>query len=108
MEMDKEMYIAAGERIQSIRIIKGVRREHLAEAAKISSKFLYEIENGRKGFSAQVLYNISKVLKVDCDYILTGDAKMGYDKSLIEALKLFDKDQMGRVSVILKKIYELL
>lgn len=68
------IYENAGKRIMSVRMNKGYSREALAEAAFISSKFLYEIETGRKGFSAEVLYHISNALEVDCDYILSGDS----------------------------------
>lgn len=102
------IYKEAGERILIIRLMRGYTRENLAELASISPKFLYEIETGRKGFSAVVLYNLCKALKVDCDYILTGREKAEYDKKLIETLQLFDQNQTERISVILKQIYELL
>ena len=36
----------------------------LAELADISPRFLYEIETGRKGFSAEVYYKIGQALDV--------------------------------------------
>lgn len=66
-------YENAGKRIMMERMKKGYSREALAEGASISSKFLYEIETGRKGFSAEVLCHISQALQVDCNYILYGD-----------------------------------
>ena len=68
-------YIEAGKRIRSIRLSRGYTRKHLAEMASISSKFLYEIENGKKGFSAIVLYKLCNALEVDFGYILTGKEK---------------------------------
>lgn len=38
----------------------------------ISPKFLYEIETGKKGFSAYTLYKVAEVFLVTSDYILTG------------------------------------
>lgn len=38
----------------------------------MSSKFIYEIETGRKGFSARTLLRLSETFDVSCDYILTG------------------------------------
>lgn len=52
------LYKEAGERILLVRIMRGYTRETLAERAAISPKFLYEIETGRKGFSAAVLFNL--------------------------------------------------
>jgi len=74
MEM-MDIYIEAGRRIHTIRNMRGYTKKQLAALASISPKFLYEIENGKKGFSAQVLYNLSNALEVDCDYIMTGKVK---------------------------------
>lgn len=102
------IYKDAGNRIYLVRVARGYTREDLAEMASISPKFLYEIENGKKGFSASVLYNLSVALGVDCDYILTGREREGYDKKLVEALQLFNLEQSEKIGVILKKIYELI
>ncbi len=102
------IYKQAGERILLVRVMRGYTREQLAEMASISPKFLYEIETGRKGFSAIVLYNICIALKVDCDYILTGRERIDYDRKLAEALQLFNNSQTECLSMILKQIYELL
>ena len=102
------VYKESGERILLVRVMRGYTRETLAEMASISPKFLYEIENGKKGFSAIVLYNICKALKVDCDYILTGKQKENYDQKLMGVLQLFNQSQTERISMILKQIYELL
>ena len=102
------VYKESGERILLVRVMRGYTRETLAEMASISPKFLYEIETGKKGFSAIVLYNICKALKVDCDYILTGKQKADYDQKLVEVLQLFNQNQTECISVILKQIYELL
>ena len=57
-------YMHSSEKIKGLRIHQGYTVEQLAEEANISTKFLYEIEAGRKGFSANVLYKISKALNV--------------------------------------------
>lgn len=102
------VYKEAGERILLTRVMRGYTRELLAEKASISPKFLYEIETGKKGFSAIVLYNLCNALKVDCDYILTGKEKSSYDQKLIEALQLFNPNQTEGISIILKQIYDLM
>ena len=102
------LYKESGERILLLRIMRGYTREALAEMASISPKFLYEIETGKKGFSAIVLYNICKALKVDCDYILTGKEKVDCDQKLMEVLQLFNQSQTECISIILKQIYDLL
>lgn len=62
-----------GKRIKLLREANGFTREELAEKAEISSKFLYEVEKGRKGLSADTLLKISKTLSCSCDYIMTGE-----------------------------------
>ncbi len=102
------LYKEAGERILLVRAMRGYTRECLAEMASISPKFLYEIETGRKGFSAIVLYNLCNALGVNSDYILTGAEKVECDHKVVEILQLFNSSQMECLSTILKQIYELL
>ena len=59
--------MTAGERIMILRGERGYTREQLAELADISEKFLYEIEMGKKGFSATTLMNICDALEVSLD-----------------------------------------
>lgn len=68
----QSIYIEAGKRIRKLREIRGVSREEFAERIGISSKFLYEIETGKKGFSAQTLSLVAEGLDTSCDYILFG------------------------------------
>ncbi|MCD8232204.1 MAG: helix-turn-helix domain-containing protein [Clostridiales bacterium] len=64
-----------GERIAKVRTIRKYSREYLAEAAGISTKFLYEIEVGKKECSASILLHICDALEVDYGYILTGTVR---------------------------------
>lgn len=57
---------------------RGYSREKLSENAKISVKFLYEIETDKKGFSAHTLVNLSEALGVSTDYIMTGHVMTGH------------------------------
>ena len=102
------IYKKAGERIYLTRVMRGFIRDTLVELASISVKFLYEIETGKKGFSAVVLYNICHALKVDCDYILTGKETISYDQKLMNTLQLFNEKQTEQISAILKEIHDLL
>lgn len=65
--------VEAGERIRELRDMLDFSREGLAEKIGISSKFLYEIETGKKGFSSDILCRISRALSVSCDYIMFGE-----------------------------------
>lgn len=65
--------ILIGKRIRELRETQNYTREEFAEKIFISSKFLYEIEVGKKGFSANTLSKIAMALNVSSDYILFGE-----------------------------------
>lgn len=97
----------AGQRIRELREMHKYTREALAEKVRISDKFLYEIETGRKGFSAEVLCRLSDALSVSCDYIMMGDnACQGMEKELC-VLKMADPRQRSRMQDILRILSEL-
>lgn len=66
-------HMEIGERVRQLRKMKNYSREAFAEKLGLSSKFVYEIESGKKGFSADTLLRMSDVLSVSCDYILGND-----------------------------------
>jgi len=63
-------YVEIGSRIKEKRLELKWTREYLAREAQISDKFLYELELGRKGMSAETLYKISQALGVSADWLL--------------------------------------
>lgn len=100
------MYYNAGLRIRELREMNRYTREQFAEKVDISSKFLYEIETGQKGFSADTLYRISMGLSVSCEYILTGE-EHEFSNQLAELLGLFNVAQLNTVESLIKLVYEL-
>ncbi len=70
--------VSVGTRVRVLRMERGYSREKLSENAKISVKFLYEIETDKKGFSAHTLVNLSEALGVSTDYIMTGHVMTGH------------------------------
>lgn len=106
--LNSDLYLEAGARIHQLRTIKGYTREQLAAKAELSTKFLYEIETGKKGFTADVLYRIAKVLDVKCDYILAGSS--GEDPCNLYINKMLNKYsdfQKRNVLKILELINEI-
>lgn len=99
--------MTAGERIMVLRNDRGYTREQLAELADISDKFLYEIETGKKGFSAITLMNLSKALEVSLDYIMTGTGSRKYNSEIAAAIEKFKPDTLEQVDRILKAAYEI-
>ena len=95
-----------GERIAYLRVVNHYTREALAEKIGITPKFLYDIETGKKGFSARTLYMIAKSLGVSCDYIITGVD--GKDKLDMAVVAMFEPQQQKRIIEVLEVIYDLL
>lgn len=96
-----------GARIRYIRELNHFTREELAEYAEISTKFLYEIENGQKGLSATNLLKICQALEVSCDYIMTGKVDYKCSEELINILESFDTRQIPNVKKILTAVLEV-
>ena len=59
-------HLELGERIQKLRKANNLTRDQLASKAGLSSKFLYEIERGKKGLSVESLIKIADALS--CSY----------------------------------------
>lgn len=97
-----------GKRIRELRELQNDTREAFAEKVGISSKFLYGIESGKKGFSADTLCHISQALSVSCDYIMLGK-ETGYPGSekIICALETLKPAQRSQIQVILQKLSEM-
>ena len=49
-----------GLKIKKLRERRKLTREKLGEMAEISDRFIYDIETGLKGISAETLYNLSR------------------------------------------------
>lgn len=101
-------YKEAGKRILKVRNMRNMTRDELAEKAGISPKFLYEIETGRKGFSASTLYDICTALGIRSDYLLTGDEQSNEDLELMKAIQLFDKSKSKHLTAVLIDIYKII
>lgn len=107
--MDNGLCKAAGERICSVRKARGMTREALADKSGISGKFLYEIELGKKRFSAEILCRIATALDVSCDYIMSGKlVPDGDETGIAEVIAMFDSEQQRKIIPVLKQLYEVI
>ncbi len=101
-------YVQIGTRIRELREIRHYSREMLAEEIDLSAKFLYEIESGRKGFSAETLCRLAKALSVSCDYIMFGEESDKYNAEKIACiLEVMDSEQRKKMQDIIKALYEI-
>ena len=102
-----KIYKEAGSRIRILREKENLSRELFSELTGISPKFLYEIEMGLKGFSADTLYKISKALKVSSDYLLCGHDIESENIELINILNKFTPEQIKAIIALLKTVYKI-
>ena len=105
--MMNDFYERAGLRIRELRESKRFTREQFSEIADISPKFLYEIETGQKGFSADTLYRIAKGLSVTSEYILSGNNLNTMTEEVKNVLGQFNKEQSETVYELLKLVQKL-
>lgn len=103
--MKDNFYVQVGMRIRCIREKKKYTREYVSYKTGISSKFLYEIEYGIKGFSADNLYKISKALEVSSEYLLNGCDTNNYDNDICEVLKMFNQEEKEYILKVIKEMY---
>ena len=61
-----------GRRIQNRRKQKGYTQEQLAEMMNVSIQMVSNLERGNKAIRIDNLINLSQILDVSTDYILTG------------------------------------
>lgn len=102
-----EFNIQIGKRIKKLRLQREYTREYLAECADISAKFLYEVETGKKGCSAYVLYRVAISLGVTVNYFLQDESQ--YMLSESEAIyKKLREEQKGKADSFIRMLYELL
>ncbi len=98
----------ARERIRELRESKKYTRQVLAEKANISEKFLYEIETGKSGFSAETLSQLSRALAVSCDYIMFGEEKEDQSlENIICTLELLSPRQLDKIQQVLKILCDM-
>ena len=95
--------VEIGIRIKELRQVRNMTREELAEKSEISSKFLYEIELGKKGLSADTLVKIANTLSSSCDYIMTGEYRPG-NEAFIDK---FGEDKRKKVRRLMNLIVDL-
>lgn len=94
-----------GERINRIRELEGYSKEELADAIKVTTRFIYDIELGNKGMSIDTLVNLCGILNVSADYLLFGKTH-GETTFSPEARALVERCPVSK-EAYLKEIIEL-
>ena len=85
-----------------MREMKHYTRDTFAGKVGISSKFLYEIETGRKNFSADILCRIARELAVSCDYIMLGwEEEQAGTVQFLKRLESLGSEELARMQKLL-------
>lgn len=83
-----------GNRIQNRRKQQGYTQEQLAELMNISIQMVSNLERGNKAIRIDNLINLSQILNVSSDYILTGRATADDNEALVSRIaQLSPKDR---------------
>lgn len=98
-----------GLKIKKLRERRKLTREKLGEMAEISDRFIYDVETGQKGISAETLYKLSRALNVTSDYLLFEVEENKNELSYVtEMLKKLDKDNLESVEKIIIEISKMI
>jgi transcriptional regulator with XRE-family HTH domain len=73
-----------GDRIKEVRESMRLTQDDLAERANLSKGFISDIENNKRGISAENLLRISNVLGASLDYLAKGETQTSERRKPIE------------------------
>lgn len=97
-----------GLKIKKLRERRRFSREKLGEIAEISDRFIYDVETGQKGISAETLYKLSRALNVTSDYLLFEVEENKNELSYVtEILKNLSPSELESVEKIILEISKL-
>lgn len=97
-----------GLKIKKLRERRKLTREKLGEMAEISDRFIYDVETGQKGISAETLYKLSRALNVTSDYLLFEAEENKNELSYVtEILKNLSPSELESVEKIILEISKL-
>lgn len=84
---DRDVQFEIGQRIQSLRIEKGISSIEMAELLGICKNQLSRIENGRANCTISQLFVIAQVLNCSVDFIMFGKQACNLSKDQINAIE---------------------
>ena len=102
--MDKINYKEIGNRIRQRRKELKLTQEKLSEILEISPTYISEIERGTGISSLATITKLSKVLKLDLDYLVFGISDTNIDKTFSKILNKIPKENQKLYINICKNI----
>lgn len=80
------------DRLKQAISVRGYTQERLASEAKITQSYISRMINGQKEPSERLLDSLSAILKVNVEWLKTGDGPMEAEPTLEEALARLSAD----------------
>ena len=100
--MAKVDLASIGQRIQTQRLALGYTQQYIYEKLDISQNHYSRIENGRAGMSFEILLQLSDLLGLSTDYILTGRPDSADKLSFLDSYKKLNKKQRNYIDEHIK------
>lgn len=96
--------IAIGNRICSERKRNNITQEQLAEKMNVSVQMISNLERGNKAIKINNLLNLSQILNVSTDYILTGRKNSAEKCKLFNILSELPEDEYNIIEALINKL----
>ena len=91
-----------GNRIQNHRKQQGYTQEQLAEMMNVSIQMVSNLERGNKAIRIDNLINLSRILNVSTDYILTGRATADDNEALASRIAQLSPKDRKMIEVLIE------
>ena len=80
--------------VQQFRIRQGYTQEEFAKMLNIDRSYLSRVESGKKGCSIDLLVQLSELLNVSIDYLVTGEVSSSFLKTIGDEQLKHDIDSL--------------
>lgn len=95
-----------GNRISVERRRNNITQEQLAEKMNVSIQMISNLERGNKAIKINNLVNLSQILGVSTDYILTGNKNLNEKSTLLDKLSNLSSDDYLIIETLINKLAE--
>ncbi len=96
--------VAIGNRISIERKRNNITQEQLAEKMNVSIQMISNLERGNKAIKINNLLNLSQILGVSTDYILTGNKNSSERSELSNKLSKLSNEDYLLIETLIKKL----
>lgn len=83
--------ILIGSRIKALRTIRGLSQEKVSEAAKVSRKYLAEVERGEANTSIELIAHIAAAIGVPLSAVMEAEHERPHQELIDEIMRMVPK-----------------